>query len=189
MPKIRKDSKRKNAATPAALKRVLRSHLKSARGPVARAEQLAADLAEIKADVGRAIEPIFAKLQEFDDRLAKMEENFAERVRIVADTIKANLRENANSDRRSETSSGTRKSAFERVADEGFSGLRFREVSNQKAGCPFAADELSRGVGFGRNSASPARSRAIPQPRRKAQPAVEGDAAHGKTASEGSVKD
>jgi hypothetical protein len=131
MPKARKVSKRTNEATSAALKRDLRSQLKSARGAVAQAKQLATKLREVERNIGAAIKPIFEKLEAFEVRLEafegrfeKMEEKFSERVKDVAETIAANMMEIADRGRRPETSSGPRKSVFGAVADEGFSGRR-----------------------------------------------------------------
>jgi hypothetical protein len=139
MPKARKVSKRKNEATPAALKRDLRLQLKSARGTAVQAKQLATKLREFEINIGAANKPIFEKLEAielrleaFEVRLDKIEENFSERVKYVADTIVANMMEIADSGRRSETSSGTRKSAFGVVADEGFSGRRLPESFESK---------------------------------------------------------
>lgn len=124
MSRTRKASKRKNERSLAASKRDLQAQLKSARGAVAQAKQLAIKLSEIEKDVAAAIAPIFKRLQALEARLDEMKEKFSERVKDVAETIAANMAEADRGGRGTETSSGTRKSAFGAVADVGFSGRR-----------------------------------------------------------------
>ncbi|MEH2566749.1 hypothetical protein [Bradyrhizobium sp. AZCC 2289] len=131
MAKARKVSKHKNEASTATLKRDLRSQLKSARSSMTQAKQLATKLGKVERNVGAAIKPIFEKLESFEvrleafnERLDAMEQNFLDRVKVVAETIAANMKEIADSGRRPETSSGTMKSAFGALTERGFTGSK-----------------------------------------------------------------
>jgi predicted nucleic acid-binding Zn-ribbon protein len=121
MPKIRSRRAAKTSESQQHVVKELRDlqvEIKAIKKALAAAVRTEAQLRKLRERIISELKGFKNDLKGFETRLSEVERNFEERVKVVADNVLANLKDAWTG----EKDSGTRRSPFGKVADEGLAG-------------------------------------------------------------------